>query len=233
MRIALVSDIHANALAMRAVSDAIAQHAADVVVVCGDTVGYYYWPGEVLEVLKGMDARMIRGNHEDMLALDRREATSEVAVRARLGSGAWACLADLTGADLDLLEGLPATLTLSSPHGTLLACHGSPDDPVRYVYPDTSDEDLSALAPPRYRWVVMGHTHYPMLREVDGVTFINPGSVGQPRNGVPGAAWALLDTEAGTVEFHVEDYDWHTVADEARRRDPDRPYLWEVLARSR
>lgn len=233
MRVALLSDIHANGPAMRAVRRAVELTGVDALLVSGDSVGYYYWPGEVLAHLSELDAQVIRGNHEDMLLRVLSEGPAPDTVRQRLGSAGLSCLAELSPADLDRLSGWPATLTLSTDEGRVLMCHGSPGDPVRYVYPDTSDGELAEMSPAGFRWVVMGHTHYPMLREVGGVTFVNPGSVGQPRNGVPGAAWALLDSRAGTVEFHVEEYAWRDVADEARVRDPDRPYLWEVLARTR
>lgn len=233
MLIALLSDIHANGPAMAAVREAVERSDPDLVVVAGDTVGYYYWPKEVLEHLGALKARMIRGNHEDELSAARAARAKPGCSPSAWGSAIEACFAQLSDAELDQLENLPRTLTETTDHGALLVCHGSPQDPVRYVYPDISDAELSALDPEGHRWVVMGHTHYPMVRNVAGVSYVNPGSVGQPRNGVPGAAWALLDTAAGSVDFRVEEYDMSSVLLRAASTDPDLPYLQEVLVRRR
>jgi len=71
-----------------------------------------------------------------------------------------------------------------------------------------------------------------MDRRVGQSRLINPGSVGQPRNRQPGAAWAILDTEDGMVEMRIEDYDMSELLRECRLRHPDLPYLAEVLMRS-
>ena len=78
----------------------------------------------------------------------------------------------------------------------------------------------------------MGHTHYPMSREIDSTLLVNPGSVGQPRNKRPGAAWAILDTEKKDVTFRNENYNIQSVVNEAVRRQPNLPYLAEVLVRT-
>jgi predicted phosphodiesterase len=79
--------------------------------------------------------------------------------------------------------------------------------------------------------VVLGHTHHPMVARVDGTLVVNPGSVGQPRDRIPGAAWAILDTERRAVTFRREPYDVEAVAAQAARRDPDLPHLSAVLSR--
>ena len=77
----------------------------------------------------------------------------------------------------------------------------------------------------------MGHTHYRLTRTSGSTTIVNPGSVGQPRDRQPGAAWALLETETGTCRAFIEPYDTAPIEAQARVTDPHLPYLWEVLNR--
>ena len=79
------------------------------------------------------------------------------------------------------------------------------------------------------KWVVQGHTHYPMIRKFENISVINPGSVGQPRNKDQGAQWALLDTESDKIEHFCEQYDSSEVVMESKKRHPEIPYLADVL----
>ena len=80
--------------------------------------------------------------------------------------------------------------------------------------------------------VVMGHTHYPLVKKQGGTLLVNPGSVGQPRNRRPGAAWAIFDTADRTVQLRSESYDSSDLVRECRLRHPELPYLSEVLLRT-
>jgi len=68
-------------------------------------------------------------------------------------------------------------------------------------------------------------------KQFEKKTFVNPGSVGQPRDRKVGAAWALLDSDSGVVDFKRERYDMTSIVEEAREINPDLPYLSEVLLR--
>jgi len=81
--------------------------------------------------------------------------------------------------------------------------------------------------------VVYGHTHYPVVWQDGETTVVNPGSVGQPRDGTPGACWAMWDTVDLSVTLKRENYDSSKVQTEARRRDPALPYLADILTRTR
>lgn len=231
MRLALLSDIHANLPALEAVVKSLAAQRCDSVIVAGDSVGYYFWPKEVFSLLNEISAVSVAGNHEVMLTNSRVDSTLLEENVARYGSGLLRCLTDLSSSQLDQIDALPHTLIMETMNGKVLICHGSPTNVDEYIYPDTSLTHLRPYVSDDVRWVVMGHTHYPMDRSEGGVTFINPGSVGQPRNGKPGAHWATLDTETGKIDFFTEQYDTTMVVNWARKLHPELPYLSEILSR--
>lgn len=232
MRYALLSDIHANLPALNAVLVSAEAKGAEAYVISGDSVGYYFWPAEVFAAINDLDGHIIRGNHENMLLRaaadpDYRESRPPI-----LADGVRTALMSLSPSDLSVIAGWPDSLRIKTEAGVMLVCHGAPGDTDRYVYPDTPDSDLAVMRPADARYVVMGHTHHPMVRDLDGVRFINPGSVGQPRDRRPGASWALLDSVTGEVEHFREDYDYEAVAAIARDRLPDVPFLSDALVRT-
>lgn len=221
MRVGLLSDIHANLVALEAVLAALGR--VDALWVTGDTVGYGPDPVETLAVLRERKALLIQGNH------DRAVATGEgieffhdrAGVAARLHA-AW-----LTAEDRDALAALPTVHSLDR----FTLCHGSLRDPL-WEYVTNSSIAGATLARSGTPFCCNGHTHVPALfretplgvrstrpeqdhlYELNDRTLINPGSVGQPRDGDPRAAYAVIDTVAGTVTFYRSSYR----VDETQRR---------------
>lgn len=212
-RILLISDVHGNLAALEAVLAAAGQVTA--VWVMGDTVGYGPDPSDVLALLKEKRARMVAGNHDLAVATGQGlEAFNPHAREAATAHRGW-----LTAAERDDLAVLP--LTLGAEDFTL--CHGSLRDPVwEYVFTAQQADASLAIAPTSH--VCNGHTHVPALYRKDsrvthqplregapvpleGRMLINPGSVGQPRDGDPRAAYAILDTEGATIELGRAQYD--------------------------
>ena len=227
MRIALLGDIHSNLAALRAVLDhAEARHPVDRLWVLGDTVGYGPHPNECIALLRRYAQDAVVGNH-DLAALGRLD-TSTFNSYARVAS-AWT--ADALNDDSRLyLEAQPEVVVPRKDDGrddwTLV--HGTLRDPVvEYLF-----SPAAALAHLRLQTTpfgAVGHTHIPAIAQLDGgeglATFaalldgavieldgggrvvLNPGGVGQPRDGDPRAAYALYDDGAGVVTFHRVPYD--------------------------
>ena len=130
------------------------------------------------------------------------------------------------------LTNLPNSLKYETEDGDVLLCHGSLWDSDEYIYPDADDESLARYSTLDVKWVIQGHTHYAMHKEIGGVTLINPGSVGQPRDRNPGAHWALLDTSLNKIDFLCEEYDIKKVVDESKKRHPEIPYLASILEKT-
>lgn len=234
MKVLVLSDIHGNATALHAVLSAAANAGAERILNAGDLIGYYTQPARVLAMLSEWPMDCVRGNHECMLSRARHDPSFLDACTARYGHGLAHALSDLHPDQIDWLCNLPIDLTLSVDGLRLRLAHGMPQDTDAYLYPD-AEEDRLARAESRCSQdealLILGHTHYQHLWTRPFRRILNPGSVGQPRDRRPGAAWALLDTVSGAIDLRREAYDSFPVAHEARRLDPTLPYLWTVLER--
>ena len=209
MTVALLSDVHANLVALEAVLAALP--AVDAIWVMGDTVGYGPDPADTLALLRERRAWLVAGNHDRAVATGEGLALFNAAAReAAERHRDW-----LSAEDRDVLGAMPLTL---DPAPGYTICHGSPRDPLwEYVFDArTAAFAMAGMVATR---CCVGHTHVPAtFRTRDGKVMINPGSVGQPRDGDPRAAYALLDPAGETVDFRRVEYD----IDETQRRMRDR-----------
>lgn len=215
MRLAVLSDIHANLAAL----DAVRQNlpAVDEVWVLGDIVGYGPQPNEVIVALQEMGARSVLGNH-DAAAIGTIDTGWFNPDAARAVVWTAEVIDDNARA---YMSALPEVRT----DGELTAVHGSPRDPIwEYI---TGAAVAAANLPAFDTGVCLhGHTHVPVVFRVDdgrieavpaapdtsisiraGRSLVNPGSVGQPRDGNPAASYLVLDTDADLAEFRRVAYD--------------------------
>ena len=231
MKIGLLADIHGNSTALAAALAAAKREGAERILCAGDCVGSYYDPGTCLDLLAEWEVSGVRGNHEDLLFGLLREPSSAADLRRRYGSGLALAASSLGPQHLADLQRLPARQELTIEGRRILLCHGAPWDPDFYVYPDAAPETFARCAASGADVVVMGHTHYRLIKTSGSTVIVNPGSVGQPRDRQLGAAWALLETTTGVCRGFTEPYDSAPIEAQARRTDPHLPYLWEVLNR--
>jgi len=231
MRVGLLADIHGNATALAAVLEVARTLDVERLLCAGDCVGYYDQPGRCLDLLADWDVTHVRGNHEDMLRQMIADPALAERVAQRYGSGLSVAARELTADHLTALEGWPVHRTCAIENLSITLCHGAPWETDQYVYPDADDDLLRRCAAVGTDVVVMGHTHHRFSAQIGTTRLINPGSVGQPRDRRPGAAWGVLDTATGEYESRTEVYDIAEVVMRARARDPHLPYLWEVLTR--
>ena len=216
MRVAVISDIHANLHALEAVLAEIDATGVDAVWSLGDTVGYGPRPNECCRIVRERTAVSLVGNH-DLVALGGLAVTDfneDAAAAAAWTSGV------LTDEARGYLEGL-------SPEGEsdgVRFFHGSARDPV-WEYVVTEEAAQATLDDVQEPLVLVGHSHFALAvtRAQGGVTggaapadtelelgearwLLNPGSVGQPRDGDPRAAWLLLDLERKFAVFRRVEY---------------------------
>lgn len=217
MRYLILSDVHANIDALESVLAAAPAASWDRAVVLGDLVGYGAEPNAVIERLRGLDPLLvIRGNHDKAACgIDDGRSFNVVARTAAL----WT-MAALTPANLAYLRELPAGPAAVDDFVEI--CHGAPFDEDHYIF-DEGDA-ARALDTSTRRVCLFGHTHLPAVFEdrVDGtgevrgmapaddsvVSFqegrrylVNPGSVGQPRDGDPRAAFGVYDAGQQTLRL--------------------------------
>lgn len=231
MKIGILGDIHGNECALSAVLDSASAAGVDQWLNTGDMVGYYFAPGRVMEMLRQLNCRSVRGNHEDMLCRSRDDPDYLLAVEAKYGSGVRVALEQLSVQQLDEACGLPHPLSLVIDGVRILLSHGAPWNVDQYVYPDSAPDLIERCIPQGFDLVVTGHTHYPMVKTIGNAVLVNPGSVGQPRNRKPGAHWAVFDTSDRGVVFHRTPYECSSLVLECRKRHPELPYLADVLER--
>ena len=200
MRVGLLSDIHANAVALDAVlSD---MPPVESLVCAGDVVGYNPWPAECIEAVRERSIPTVMGNHDRAVA-----GEDDFGFNSQAGAGVRYAREVLGQDQIEWVRTLPDERRTC--HGRVNVVHGHPDDPDRYTFPDEfgpallGDEDV----------LVLGHTHIQHHETYDEGTVVNPGSVGQPRDGDPRAAYAVLDLESLTVTEHRTQYDIERVVD--------------------
>jgi predicted phosphodiesterase len=229
MRYALISDIHANLPALEAVLSDIAERTprADATWHLGDLVGYAPWPDETVALLRARAIGGIAGNYDSTVGTNykhcgcRYEDPHQEALSHE--SFAWT-LSHTTAATKAYLAGLPFRLDLRPAGGhltgrTVTLVHGTPT--LNTVYwtedrPDSFCTKMAQLAGLKSGDVMaFGHTHIPWHREVDGILFVNTGSVGRPKDGDWRAGYVVLDvSDRGTeVEVIRVPYDIDRAAD--------------------
>ncbi len=222
MRVAALTDIHANLPAFEAVLDAIDDSGADEVWCLGDVIGYGAEPDECADLVRERCDVCLVGNHDlavlgalDVAAFSEAAAAAVSWTRAHVAERTLESLRDLEPAGERAGVGL---------------FHASPRDPV-WEYVLSAEQADACLDVQSERIALIGHSHVslffvrPTRDEPEdqvrgsqagddtlldtrvGQWLINPGSVGQPRDGDPRAAWLELDTEAGTARFHRVGYD--------------------------
>lgn len=228
----MLGDIHGNAQALKNVLVAAEKHQVEALLITGDLVGYYFRPLEVLKLLEPWSKYLVRGNHEDMLSAARSNPSFLTKVNARYGSGLHAAIEQLSGLQLDELCALPHPTKIEIEKYKILLCHGSPWSTDEYIYPDADKNLLKRCSNTGFDVIVHGHTHYPAKHVVGKTLLVNPGSVGQPRNRQPGAHWAIFDAETGDLQFRCEGYDPTQIIKECAQKNPELPYLAEMLIRT-
>jgi diadenosine tetraphosphatase ApaH/serine/threonine PP2A family protein phosphatase len=216
MRYLVLTDIHANLEALETCLGDARGRSYDATLVLGDLVGYGPDPNAVVERIQALKpVAIVRGNHDKVACgLEQAEGFNSVAKSA----ARWT---------LDMLTPEYRDWLCELPHGPILVdevveiCHGSPFDEDAYIFDEL--DAVRALKVSGRPLCLFGHTHYPVtfqlsaesfdsfgpsgageshVRMQDGVKYlINPGSVGQPRDGDPRAAYAIVDIERRCVEL--------------------------------
>lgn len=222
MRYAILADIHSNLAALTAVlNDIQKKGSVDEVWCLGDIVGYGPEPKECIKVLRECTQVCVSGNHDlgaaGKIDLDLFNPIAAEACR-------WTA-SQMSAAELLYLEELPKIIK----KGDYFLVHGSPRDPaMEYIMsPNIAQKNFSAYDT---KFCFVGHTHVPAAYKEEAASkvnlrpgiglamnqyrmIVNPGAVGQPRDGDPRASYGIYDTEGRMFRLYRVDYDIHTTQD--------------------
>ncbi|MCX8196005.1 MAG: metallophosphatase family protein [Acidilobaceae archaeon] len=212
MKALLISDIHGNLEALQAVLE----HARgyDEVWVLGDLVDYGPNPAEVIDVVRGLSPDIaLRGNHDEAVAFGVDCGCGEKTHWLSVYTREKVSMRLLGKEHISWLASLPLRAERELQRRVLLV-HASPRNPLHdYLLPTLPPEELRRMLSVGLRGrlvsadlVVSGHTHVPADFRVEGIRVINPGSVGQPRDGDPRASYGLLDLESWEFRVFRVDY---------------------------
>lgn len=179
MKLALLSDIHGNAVAFETVLGELANQQIDQIVCFGDAIATGPEPAACVNLLRQYEIPTIMGNADAWL-LDPQPNPAASEFHQFIEEVDLWCRDQLSDADLTFVEQFQPTLELSlSAQHTLLAYHGSPRSFNEGIRPDTADETLDELLPaPHVTIMAGGHIHQPFVRRYLDLTILNPGSVG-------------------------------------------------------
>jgi predicted phosphodiesterase len=214
LRVAVVSDVHGNAVALAAVLAELEREQPDLIVFGGDLT----WgplPVETFALASGLNARFVRGNAERAVLENKSSTEREQWMQANHTPEMRKFLAGFEQHVVVEVDGL----------GPVRVCHGSPRTDEECVTPETPEARVLEFSEGvDERVIVTAHVHIQFDREVAGIRSVNAGSVGLPYEGRPGAYWALLGPE---VDLRRTEYD----LDEAvvRYRATDIPGVEEIV----
>ncbi|HEU0013788.1 MAG TPA: metallophosphoesterase family protein [Longimicrobium sp.] len=221
MKIALLSDVHANLPALEAVLASIAARGVDAAYHLGDLVGYAPWPAETVALLRARGIAGIAGNYDSTVAADYKHCGCryEDPRQEELSHQGYAWTrAHVSAETKAFLASLPFRLDLRplgghAPGPRVVLVHGTPTLNTLYWTEDRPDDFCLRMA--RHAGAAagdvlcFGHTHVPWHRAVEGIHFVNTGSVGRPKDGDWRAGYVVLSVDGTSVdvEFVRVEYD--------------------------
>lgn len=203
-RLALLGDIHANAPALRATLDAIADEGLTTGICTGDLVMRGGDPETCVTTVRATGWPCVMGNTDRKVANRRRRDPGDPKA-GRVGSRAWSTN-QLSAGNLEYLGALPLVVRVKLRGFVIVMMHGGPDDPRDAIGAETSDKDLARLVSDLGKpdCIVSGHTHRALVRTAGKCLFVNPGSVGEAIDGDRRPRWGWLEARSSGLRAHLE-----------------------------
>lgn len=207
MKLAVLADIHANLPALQAVLDSVDAWQPDAVVVAGDIVNRGPRPAECLRIIQERQRQAgwltVLGNHEEYVLRQAHPQAPRSGPQFHIFQSSYWTYRQLNG-ELAALAAMPFQQSLTAPDGSeVRIAHASMRGTRDGIFPETPDDVLRLqVGRPHAALFVVGHTHWPLIRQLDGVTVVNAGAVGMPFDGDPRASYAQLTWRQG--RWHAE-----------------------------
>ncbi|NIM10368.1 MAG: hypothetical protein GTO45_00125 [Candidatus Aminicenantes bacterium] len=227
MKIGIFSDIHGNLYAFENVYNELKKEGCDLHLFLGDICGYYFQQNEVIDILRDIPhLEALAGNHDIMFLKSLEDKNLMKEYTERYGLSFELLKGTITPENLDFLQRLPKEFHLGR-YG-IAGFHGSPWSFLEeYVYPDSPTQRFDTLD---YDIVFLGHTHWTMDIIRERIRIVNPGSVGQPRDG-GWPSYAVYDARSEKLEVKRVNYNVNALIEDIKRRKETNAYLIDVLHR--
>lgn len=225
MKIGIIADIHSNIYGLKSVLKKLEE--VDLILCAGDFIGYYTFVNEIFEEIKKRDIKCILGNHDAYLLGLIPLSTNHIITAPILYTKE-----HIAKENFDYLKNIgKASCELEIDNLKIKMYHGSPWDEFEgYVYPDFNN--FSKFKGIEADLIILGHTHWPLIKKIDDLLIVNPGSCGQPRDYNPKASYAIFDTKTKNIVIERVKYDIDKVCEQARKENFDEKLI-EILKRKK
>jgi putative phosphoesterase len=229
MKIIFFSDIHGNKYVLPPLLNAIKKEKSDQIIFCGDIFGYYYYQNEIIDCFKKNNFITLLGNHDQYFLDILNENINIDNLINKYGNSYKDIKNKITKENVQFLKKLKPNYEFKADNYNIGVFHGSPDDPLEgRIYPDTKIEQAKNYE--HYNYVILGHTHHKMEKKVQSTIILNPGSIGQQRDG-KGCSYLILDTKKNKYEFKTIKFAINKLIQDIDIYDQGNSKLKEVLLR--
>ncbi|UUZ83918.1 metallophosphatase family protein [Paenibacillus sp. P26] len=206
MKLAFISDIHGNSVALDAVLEDIREQSVDQIYVLGDLCYRGPDPKGSLERIRALQTKVIKGNADEWVV--RGVGQGEVAdqVLGLMNRERDWTVSRLEAQDIEYLNGLPTGLELEAEGVSISAFHAAPDSLFDIILPDAGEDVLKSrlMSAAEADIYIYAHIHKPYIRYIEGKVLINIGSVGLPFDGLAKASYAIVEVEKGGIRTSIE-----------------------------
>ena len=189
MKIAVISDIHANIYALINVLEDIDNEKVDSIICLGDLVGYGPHPNEVVSMIRRRNILCIKGNYDSSVVDNEYSFIRETELNCF--SLPWT-VSELRQENKYYLCNLPSQISLEAHGKKLLFVHGSPNKINEYLL-ENGENTKEIMNSTSYDVLISAHTHLPGIKQFDNKVYINCGSVGKPKIGRPNSTYCIID----------------------------------------
>lgn len=202
MKIAVISDIHANIYALINILENIDDEKVDTIICLGDLVGYGPHPNEVISMIRRRHILCIKGNYDSSVVDNKYSYIRETPINAF--SLPWT-VNELREENRIFLENSPLKLTLNIEDKNILFVHGSPNAINEYLLED-GDNTHEIMNTITEDVLVCAHTHIPGIKEFGNKLYVNCGSIGKPKIGRPNSTYCILDiTKESGIKAQIKE----------------------------
>lgn len=205
MKIIFFTDAHGNGYAIDEFFKDIKNVNADLIIFGGDIFGYYYQQEYIINKFKDNNVKCLLGNHDRMFLELLQNKLDEKMLVKKYGNSYKNIKDKISQESVNFFKKLHTSYKMEVDDLKLFFTHGSLNDNINgRIYPDTMIENPDIYC--EYDYVFLGHTHHKMQRKIRNTIIINPGSIGQQRDG-KGCSYIVFDTLLREIEFKVVKYD--------------------------